>query len=82
MYFFLRSVLFVIGAGAMEQQTSPLPVLPMSVVPRFVTKLSSVQVRVVGENMAVLKEFPGKVDLRFQVDSPGQRCTITFHDGE
>ena len=67
--------------GAMEQQATQLsPSLPM--VPRGITKLSSVQIRVFGENMTVLKEFPGKVDLRIHPDSSGQRCTVSFHDGE
>lgn len=45
-------------------------------------KAASVQLRIVGENLDVVQEFPDRLKLKLSSDSAQQICTAQFLDGE
>lgn len=45
-------------------------------------KISSVEIKIVGESGDLVKRFAEKVNVLLQQNLVGQSCTVSFHDGE
>ena len=45
-------------------------------------KAASVQLKIFGENLDVLQEFPERLKLKLSSDNAQQVCTVQFLDGE
>ena len=61
----------------MEEKQAVSPAAPLRV-----AKMSSVEIKIVGESGEMVKSFAGKVDVLIQPHLIGQCCTVSFRDGK